>query len=83
MVNKKLTQSSRRKKTIKCECGVEIMLVPDVKAMRDAIEAHIVQHMQKVKGLEMAKEAERIEDSLIGQVFRIAIQSEEQKTQKE
>lgn len=36
----------QRKKmpTIKCRCGEQILLVPDLKAMNRAIEGHIAQH---------------------------------------
>jgi hypothetical protein len=32
---------------IKCECGAEILLVPDLKAMNHAIEAHVGEHRNK------------------------------------
>lgn len=55
---------------IKCSCGVEIMLVPNVKLMSEAIEAHIAKHKQKVKEPKAAEaEAERIRDDLIIQVL--------------
>lgn len=56
---------------IKCgSCGAEIMLVPDVKLMSDAIEAHVAKHKQKVKDAEEAEvEAERIRNDLIVKVL--------------
>ena len=32
---------------IKCECGAEILLLPDLQAMNRAIEAHVTEHRQK------------------------------------
>ena len=32
---------------IKCECGVEILLVPDLEAMNRAIKAHVTEHKKK------------------------------------
>jgi hypothetical protein len=77
MTNRKLTSSHQKRDTVKCECGKEILLLPDVKEMDHAIEAHIVAvHMQKSKNSEFAAaEAERIRDALIVQVLRKASES--------
>ena len=32
---------------IKCKCGAEILLLPDLKAMDRAIEAHVAEHKKK------------------------------------
>jgi len=50
--------------------------------MGNAIEFHVVVHMQKAKDPTDAEEAERIRDALIAQVFRIASQIENEETQK-
>lgn len=55
--------------TIKCECGIEILLLPDVKTMGNAIEAHVTQHIRKLKPSASAAEAESLRDVLIAQVF--------------
>ena len=34
---------------IKCECGAEILLLPDLQAMNRAIEAHVTEHRQNVR----------------------------------
>jgi hypothetical protein len=34
---------------IKCECGTEILLLPDLKAMDRAIDAHVAEHREKGK----------------------------------
>jgi hypothetical protein len=58
---------------IKCSCGYEILLVPDVKVMSKAIDAHVEKHKQKVKDPYASNaEAERISDYLIAQVFKKA-----------
>ena len=56
---------------IKCgSCGAEIMLVPDVKLISEAIEAHVAKHMQKVKDPDQAEvEAERVRDDLIAKLL--------------
>ena len=55
---------------IKCSCGVEILLVPNVKVMSNAIEAHVAKHTQKAKDPKTAEaEAEHIRDHLITQVL--------------
>jgi hypothetical protein len=58
--------------TIKCECGEEILLLPDVRAMGEAIEIHVAMHMQRSKALaDPDGEAERLRDDLIAQVFNL------------
>ena len=55
---------------IKCLCGAEILLVPDIKVMNEAIEAHILEHTKKIKSPKEAEaEAERIRDDLIVKVL--------------
>jgi hypothetical protein len=51
---------------IKCECSYKILLLPDLRAMSQAIEKHVLEH--KNKGVS-GGEAVRIEDALISQVF--------------
>ena len=70
MTNRKLTSFNKKKETIRCECGAEILLVPYLKAMSDAIELHVSVHMQEKKGLATDAEAIQVEDDLIVQVFR-------------
>ena len=58
---------------IKCSCGKEIMVVPDVEVMGEAIEAHVKEHKRKVQGRKNAEaEAERTRDDLIKKVLRKA-----------
>jgi len=58
---------------ITCECGYKIFLIPDLVAMSQAIEKHVLEH--KNKGANDA-EAKRIEDALILQVFDKVTKSE-------
>ena len=59
---------------IKCTCGSEILLVPDLKAMAEAIENHVAQH-QKKYGLS-EDQAEGIRDNLIIQTLELAAKIE-------
>jgi hypothetical protein len=55
---------------IKCICGAEILLVPDLKAMTEAIETHALAHGKKYKTPNgAASEVERILMLLIVQVL--------------
>ncbi len=58
---------------IKCSCGSKILLVPNVKEMSQAIEAHIEEHKLKIENpMEAKEESERIRTNLIEQVFDLA-----------
>jgi hypothetical protein len=58
-----------------CSCGAEILLIPNVKEMIKAIEAHILEHTKKIKSAKEAEaEAERILDDLIIKVLEKASQ---------
>ena len=37
---------------IKCECGAEILLLPDLQAMNRAIEAHVTEHRKNIRNAE-------------------------------
>ena len=55
---------------IKCVCGHEILLVPDIKAMGRANENHARKHMKKEFGEKKAVEVfEKVSDDLISQLF--------------
>ena len=59
--------------TIRCECGDEILVLPDLKEMGKAIDDHINLHIQNLKPHNCtAKDAERLREALIVQVLRIA-----------
>ena len=58
---------------VKCECGTEILLVPDLKAMTTAIEAHVLEHSQKLKDpVKAAVESDRLWSVLVALVFKQA-----------
>ncbi len=58
---------------IKCSCGSKILLVPSVKAMSQAIEAHVEEHKQKIENpAGSEEELERVRSELIEQVFNLA-----------
>jgi hypothetical protein len=49
---------------IKCECGTEILLLPDLKAMDRAIDAHVAEHRKKGKNPSRAATSSRISQLL-------------------
>ena len=63
--------------SIKCQCGKEILLVPDSKAMDKAIENHVAEHVSKQPDKAKAEEeAKRISEFLVKQVLRKAAEME-------
>lgn len=55
---------------IECFCGKRILLVPDVKKMGAAIEAHAKEHAKNFSTEEeQEKEAERVRNDLIAKVL--------------
>jgi hypothetical protein len=66
---------------IRCECGDELLLLPDLKEMGKAIEDHVDMHLQSLKAPSCTPaEAERLKDALITQIITIASQSEDEET---
>ena len=58
---------------IRCSCGAEILLVPNVKLVGEAIENHADAHKQKVKDPEEAEaETEKIHNELIVKILEKA-----------
>jgi hypothetical protein len=77
MAIKKFPSSKRNRYIIKCECGEEISLLPDVKVMSNAIEVHVDLHMLNLEApVCKEEEAKRLRDNLIKQVLSLASQSE-------
>ncbi|MGD6852067.1 MAG: hypothetical protein ACQCN6_08415 [Candidatus Bathyarchaeia archaeon] len=69
-VSKKVKLSEAALPVIRCFCGAEILLLPDVKLMSKAIEAHVEEHIKNIKNAKKAEEeAERVRDDLITKVF--------------
>ncbi len=69
-VSKKEKLSETALPVIRCFCGAKILLLPDVKLMSKAIEAHVEEHTKNIKETKKAEEeAERVRDDLITKVF--------------
>ncbi len=63
--------------TVNCKCGAAILVIPNVELMDKAIETHVKEHKEKVKGhREAEKEAECIRLDLIAKVFEKAYQAQ-------
>ena len=61
---------------IKCECGAEILLVPDLELMDKSIENHVEEHVKKeADKKKIEATAERIRINLITQVLEKASQT--------
>ncbi len=56
--------------TIKCECGYEILLLPDARMMGQAIENHALDHKKKYALTQ--EETSAIVEALIAQAFELA-----------
>lgn len=55
---------------IKCECGYNILLIPDLKAMNKAITNHLQEHAKReYNTTERSIKQNRIEDDLIQQIL--------------
>jgi hypothetical protein len=54
---------------LKCECGYEILFLPDLKTLGKAIEEHVMEH--KNKNSLTQKEVDSIQDSLIAQALSL------------
>lgn len=73
LVSKKKPNGNVGLSVIKCSCGAKILLVPDVKLMSEAIEAHVEEHKQKINDpTEADVEAENIRTDLIIKVLNKA-----------
>jgi hypothetical protein len=59
---------------LKCECGHEISLVPDFKALGKAIEEHTTEHAKKSALTQ--KEVDALVDNLIAQALKMASEIE-------
>jgi hypothetical protein len=60
--------------TIKCGCGHEILLIPDLASMGKAIEEHASEH--KAKYALIQEEADAVEEHLIAQAFTLIYELE-------
>jgi hypothetical protein len=58
---------------LKCECGAEILILPDLRLMNHAIEVHVSEHRKIRKDPnKAAQEAAHIRDILIQQLLKKA-----------
>ena len=75
MVDSKLHKDSfkRHLPVITCVCGYEILILPDLKIMSQAIDKHVLEH--KNKGA-TDSETDEIEFELIAQLFSEVDESE-------
>jgi hypothetical protein len=61
---------------IKCRCGYELLLLPDVQVMGQAIEKHALEHKRKY-GLTQ-EQTESLMDYLIAQALKQAERSQQE-----
>ena len=66
----KRSSSKHNLPVLKCECGHEIFLLPDVKTLGKAIEEHVMEHPKKYALTQ--EEADALQDNLIAQALRMA-----------
>jgi hypothetical protein len=64
---------NRHLRTVRCECGREILVLPDLRAMANAVEAHIMEHLKGEKDpVSAARESDRLWNWLVAEVFQVA-----------
>lgn len=66
----KKTRKTSKLPIIKCICGFELLLLPDVKEMGQAIEEHALEHQHKYSLTE--EDTDTLKNTLIAQVFELA-----------
>jgi hypothetical protein len=67
---------------IRCACGDELLLLPDLKETGKAIDDHIELHLQSLKAPSCTPaEAERLKDELITQIITVASQHDDEENQ--
>ncbi len=62
--------------TIKCECGAEILLLPDLPAMNRAINAHAAEHRKKRRNAQKNEFAQSNISQLLSQLSLIKINAQ-------
>jgi hypothetical protein len=58
---------------ISCECGAEILVVPDLKAMNQAFKTHITEHRKKERNTQKKIAASSKIDELLSQLTIIKL----------
>jgi hypothetical protein len=64
----KFTKHQKGLPTIRCVCGLRILVVPDLKAMNHAIKNHLAEHKQADYGLAF----DSLEEFLTEQILMVA-----------
>lgn len=76
MPTKKKRVDAANLPVIQCFCGAKILMVPNVKQMSKAIEAHAAEHTKKLKTQkEKDAEAERVRDDLTAKALAKACET--------
>jgi len=63
------TDAEKKLHKITCTCGAEILLIPDVQMMNEAIERHVEEHKSNLPPKERSDYEQKIRDYLISQIF--------------
>jgi hypothetical protein len=70
IINRRNSQGNKR--IIKCECGKEILILPDIKQMDKAINYHANEHASKEQDAKKAEQTyDRIQEALIKQLLAL------------
>jgi hypothetical protein len=68
----KLVSHKKSMRTIRCACGFEILVLPDVKAMDRAIENHLAEHRATSGCSENNLALDWLRQFLTAQILRVA-----------
>jgi hypothetical protein len=58
---------------ISCECGTEILVVPDLQAMNRAIKTHVTEHRKKIRNTKNNKTTSSKISKLLSQLILIKL----------
>jgi hypothetical protein len=67
--NGKFVAHKKSMPTVRCVCGVEILVVPDLKAMNRAIKKHVAEHRKAIDGSERILALDSLTQFLTEQVL--------------
>lgn len=89
--NRAVNQNRKRKRakhkklspTLRCLCGAEILVVPDLKAMDQAIKNHLSEHEKTTAGKDKAVAIGVLEQYLTEQVLTVASKTKPAKADHE
>ena len=75
--SQKIRELAKGLPLLKCECGAEILLLPDLKVMNHAIEVHVHYHTRKEKDpRKKAAIAAQVRQTLFEQILKKASEME-------